>query len=263
MTPEPGKLTVSKLPANLQVRAWPGAVALHRALRERLALPVDLVLTNNRQAMVSVRRAAGRCRLRLHHMFTQADPKTIDALAALASQSPGEKKRARKRLQTFIEDHEEAIKPRKARRKVHLRPVGLHHDLSKRLKAVLESCFEGQERRFLQDVHITWGRRRTASAPQRQIRLGSYDIERNIIRIHPTLDARQVGSWVLDFIIFHELLHKLIPSRRSGGRFIHHSPHFRSREKTHADYERFQQWKQRSLSALVGQDSAAAKPSGS
>ncbi len=41
----------------------------------------------------------------------------------------------------------------------------------------------------------------------RKITFGCYDIKKNEIRIHPILKSKKLPLFVLDFVIFHELLH--------------------------------------------------------
>jgi hypothetical protein len=76
----------------------------------------------------------------------------------------------------------------------------------------------------------------------RKLTFGTYDIKKEMIRIHPILKNPNIPSLVLDFIIYHELLHyedreqlktaKRVPLflRRRGKNRVHNN-HFHNREK--------------------------------
>src|SRR3712207_8543596 len=50
------------------------------------------------------------------------------------------------------------------------------------------------------------------------IKLGSYSAIERLIRIHPTLDAEWVPRYFVSYIVYHELLHHVVPALRSSGR---------------------------------------------
>ena len=214
MTREPGRLTVSTLPPRLQVKAWSGALRLHKALGARLATPIDLWITDNRSVLFSIKHKGGRCALRLHHMFTLAEGDTREALITLASPEaePRLVKWARAQLRAFSETHNEEIRLKTPKRRVRLKTSGDVHDLGPMLEAVLGAHFEPGL-----GLSISWGRWGRPHQHQSRIRLGSFDLTRGLIRIHPVLDQHGVPDWVVKFIIFHEVLHRVVPSRRRAG----------------------------------------------
>ena len=75
---------------------------------------------------------------------------------------------------------------------------------------------------------ITWGPRRAMRRRQRSIRLGAYDFERQLIRIHRRLDDPSVPEWFVGFVVFHELLHHRFGVERRAGRRVIHSAAFRA-----------------------------------
>ncbi len=116
------------------------------------------------------------------------------------------------------------------------------------MKSFLESRLETVNRSFFRfpDLpSIRWSRGRVRPR-YRKLTFGTYDFRKNEIRIHPLLKRSAVPDCVLDYVLFHELLHyedrerlrelsvpaALSPfSRlRKGGRRLIHNRHFHNRE---------------------------------
>ena len=70
-----------------------------------------------------------------------------------------------------------------------------------------------------------------AARRRRTIRLGSYDARENLIRVHPALDQSWVPRLFVEAVVYHEMLHALMPAKESGGRRCLHGPEFRRRER--------------------------------
>ncbi len=247
---EPGRLSVSRLPSSIQLAVWPNAVELHRALERHLIHPVDLWITDNMRSVLRISRPKNRYQIRAHHMFTSADPKTLSALVTLAKGEnvPRTQRRARACIQNYIDNNTHTIrrpKP-KAKRRVRIRTAGCHHDLGDLYQQVSQEYLARDP-----GLSITWGRARALVRLPRSIRLGSFDPQRTLIRIHPFLDRAEVPGWVVQFIIYHEILHHLVPSTHERGRYVHHSPRFRELEQQHPDHDRYQNWKQHRLPELL------------
>jgi hypothetical protein len=87
---------------------------------------------------------------------------------------------------------------------------------------------------------IKWGRG-LIKKRYRKLTLGTYDIRKNEIRIHPILKRTDIPQIVLDFVIYHEMLHaqdRLILAERYKKKLFHkrtsfkvHDTHFHKREK--------------------------------
>jgi predicted SprT family Zn-dependent metalloprotease len=81
---------------------------------------------------------------------------------------------------------------------------------------------------------IRWSRGRIQKQ-YRKLTIGCYDIKKNEIRIHPLFRERELPVELLDFVIYHELLHyedrHHLKIRRNGKRI--HNRDFKVREKSH------------------------------
>jgi hypothetical protein len=99
-------------------------------------------------------------------------------------------------------------------------------------------------------VSICWGRWSGRTQP-RSIRFGAYLPKAQLIRIHPALDQAFVPRSFVEFIVYHELLHHVIPPVRLNGRYQIHSAAFRRREREFPAYAEAIAWRQQALYRLL------------
>ncbi len=233
-----GKLDLSELPADLRLEVRE-AQRLHEGLSRHLG-PVYLTLTDNRRRMVSARKKKGRFILRLHHMFVGCDAETAEALTYLARGE--EMERARDAIKDYIARNRDEISfdvdPEE------LRAEGVIHDL----EPFLDKWKRRLDDEALEEVQVTWGR---YGRGRRSIRFGSYDFDRQLIRVHPALDQEWVPPFFVEFIVYHELLHALHPPKQGQSRRIVHTPEFRAMEERFPRYEEAMAWERRHLSRFL------------
>ena len=105
--------------------------------------------------------------------------------------------------------------------------------------------------RKLSGYTITWGRRRRLP-PRDYFVFGTIQEEDRIIRIHPLLDQRFVPRWFLEYVVYHEMLHSVVPDRydESGRRIIHHDE-FNRRERKFPHYRRARKWEEENLTRFL------------
>jgi len=216
--------------------------SLARRLGELLGEPVQVVLTDNRQTMVSLKREAHGAVLRLHHMFLRADDRTLKALARYMMRRD---RRAGDRLDTFIEGNLHRIRKRRPRSR-RLRTAGEHHDLEEIFGELNQAWFNGDL-----EVQLTWGRRTPPQRRKRSISLGTYVTDDRLIRIHPALDQAWVPRFFVAYVLFHEMLHHVVPALDRGTHRAYHHPKFRRLEKLFPDYERALKWEKANLARLL------------
>ena len=220
--------------------------ATRRALERRLAVlvgePVALSVTDNRHTMISSRRTRKVLHVRVHHMFLDADDLSVRALARYLVRSD---RRAETRLDEYIEANRHKIR-RDRRRLPPLRTRGVHHDLAEIFDELNRRWYAGALR-----VRVTWGRRPTQRRRRRSIRLGTFVAEDQLIRIHPVLDRPWVPRFFVAYVLFHEMLHVVVPAPVQGGRHRFHSREFRARERSYPDYQRSIAWEKANLRRLL------------
>ena len=135
---------------------------------------------------------------------------------------------------------------------------GLYHDLGAIKQQLCRQYFP-----TCREVAIGWGRWSGRARP-RSIRLGVYLPGARLIRIHPALDQAFVPRFFVEFIVYHEMLHHVIPPLRVNGRYQIHTPAFRRREQAFPAYAAALAWRQRHLPRLLASGRAFAakqKPS--
>ena len=201
-----------------------------------------LTLTNNRHNIVAVRREPAAYVVRIHRIFSGAEPRLVRALARYVVHND---RRASGVLGEFIERHERIISqsPRRPRL-VKLRATGRVHDLQDIFDRLNRRYFEGKLH-----AQITWGPA-IFRAQQRSIKMGSFSVEDRIIRVHPALDRAEVPLFFVEWIVFHEMLHGRHEIRRSGGRRCFHPPEFLAQEREFVDYERASAWEKENVDRL-------------
>ena len=232
----------------------PRAPSPARILAERLTPLLDqrlhsLTLTNNRARIFSARQEASGLALRIHRSFAEAPEPVLRAVADYLGAERGSalRRRALGILRQYFENHRPPAPPP---RKPRLQPKGFHFDLRILRDEINRKYFENRI-----EVDITWGqapRRRRRGQRGVSIRLGSYNHQQNLVRIHPALDRPGVPRYVVASVVHHEMLHADMPPRRKNGRRQLHPPEFRRRERLFQEYEAAEQWLDQNLPKLTG-----------
>jgi predicted SprT family Zn-dependent metalloprotease len=83
------------------------------------------------------------------------------------------------------------------------------------------------------------------------MRFGAYVPAAQLIRIHPALDQSFVPRSFVEFIVYHELLHHVIPPVLVKGRYQIHSAAFRQREREFPAYGEVVAWRRQFLRRLL------------
>ena len=216
--------------------------SLELRLQRRLRREVRLTLHDNRKVMMSFRRIAGRpVSIRLHHLFLTSGAPEIHAIVR------------------FVRSKDLA-----ARRAIELHIARFGHLIGVRLPSRVARPGKGEvydleriyrdlnKRHFRNRVHarIVWGKR-VRRERKRTIRLGLYcDTEKKII-INPALDRKSVPRFVVEWIVFHEMLHQIVGWTRMNGVYVAHTPEFRAREQTYPHFVRASAWEARNLERLL------------
>jgi predicted metal-dependent hydrolase len=111
-------------------------------------------------------------------------------------------------------------------------PHGRWQDLEERFERLNEAYFAGT----LERPRLTWSRTRS-----RRI-LGRYDATHRTIFVSLLFDSQHIPDCVLDYVLYHEMLHIKHPSRAENCRLVAHTPEFRAEEKRFADYRQATEW---------------------
>jgi hypothetical protein len=218
--------------------------ALERKLELSFPGPVQFAVTDNRQRMITQTRSRKTLRVRVHMMFLDAPERVQDALVDYIVRGDRD---ASQVVGAYIDGNSHRIR---GSRKVRgpLRTQGKRHDLAELLDKVNTDYFNGAAH----DVLVTWGRKsRPGQQPRTTIKLGSYSAEERLIRVHPVLDRKWVPRYFVSYILYHELLHHVVPPVKVAGRTLLHPPELLRRERQFRHYDRAIAWERAWLSRLL------------
>lgn len=223
----------------------------------------SLELTDNRKTILSVRsgRMGNRAPLevRIHHSFTHAPEEVLEAVAAFVESRRGSD-RAREAL-ILIREHFSTHRPTARSRRIVLRPEGKAFDLREVFADLNERYFTGHLK-----VDVTWGKsiagvvERCRRSRTSIIQLGSYSYEDHLIRLHRLLDNPVVPRYVVEAVVYHEMLHADMPPEVRNGRRLFHTPEFRRRERLYRNLGRAERWIAENLPVLLRGRRAAKQP---
>src|SRR5215471_14987609 len=117
---------------------------------------------------------------------------------------------------------------------LNLRQEGKHFDLGLMFHQLNRRYFRGR----LWNYKVEWGRRRR-HRPKDHFVFGTIQEQDRVIRIHPLLDQAFVPRWYLKYVLYHEMLHSVVPDKplRNGRRQVH-TEEFNRREQKFWNYGR-------------------------
>ena len=125
--------------------------------------------------------------------------------------------------------------------------TGRYFDLEEIFDKLNERYFSNRLRRYT----ITWGRRRR-ERPSNEIVFGTIQEDDRMIRVHPLLDRAFIPRWFVEYVIYHEMCHAVVPDRytKSGRRVIHHDG-FWQRERKYRFFKRAKKWEGENLARFL------------
>jgi hypothetical protein len=112
----------------------------------------------------------------------------------------------------------------------------------------LEEIFDDLNRRYFKSSLLKpilgWSARKTYRI------LGHHDAAHETVVISRSLDDGKVPRYVVEFVVFHEMLHIFHPTEHRNGRRYNHTARFRRDERKFAYYEEAENWIERSAKSL-------------
>ena len=175
----------------------------------------------------------------LSDLLQEASPVVIDAIAEIlitrlfrrrTSREAGDCYRAWSGSPAVAQRIEEIRRQRGRKRLAH--PQGNHYNLRNIFHDLNVRFFSGR----IQVERIGWSTRRSRRT------LGHYDSSHRTITVTRWLDGRKVPRYVVEYLVFHEMLHAEYPVERRNHRRVVHSKAFREAERSFPDYERAARW---------------------
>ncbi len=125
-------------------------------------------------------------------------------------------------------------------RKIVSSPQGVYYDLDKIFDDLNETYFKNS----LPKPVLTWSSRKTYRI------LGHHDSAHETVVVSQSLDDRKVPRYVVEYVVFHEMLHIFHPTIHQNGRRYNHTPAFRRNEKKFRYFEEAESWIERNVKVL-------------
>ena len=207
---------------------------LKKYMQKALHKTVFLTITDNSTSMISVREKPDAFALRLHRIFLNADQEVLDEIVRFARKKGG----TTQTVKAFIQNNKNCLKDSPPRT-ITIKPHGRTYNLIEIFSSLNSKYFNDSV-----SAYITWGKRSPRYAVRRRT-LGSYQEKTKIIRLNPLLDRRKVPRYVVEFIVYHEMLHVVIDPPVKNGRRVIHSKVFKKREREYDNYHKAMQWGKR------------------
>lgn len=132
---------------------------------------------------------------------------------------------------TEIQEKADHVK-RTRGRKVVTPPAGEVYDLEEVFAEVNDEYFRGS----IKKPTLSWSAKRTFRI------LGHHDATHDTIVISKSLDDEKVPRFIVKYVLFHEMLHILHPTKIVNGKRYNHTPEFRRDERKFRGYKAAEQW---------------------
>ena len=195
----------------------------------------------------TIRLRGGRIFVRLAEICEAAPLETHRALAFILVAKLLRKKvppLAAQIYQSFVKSREmqaKAVENKRAKgRKVITSSIGENYDLGEIFARLNQTYF----RNSIEKPTLSWSARKTYRI------LGHHDSTHETIIISKSLDDAKVPQYVVEFVVFHEMLHIFHPTAHRDGRRYNHTPQFRRDERKFADYNAAENWIERNAGKL-------------
>lgn len=177
---------------------------------------------------LTIRRREEAVYVRFSDLLRRAPAEVLEGAAALLLSRVYRRKAPRASVQSYLEyarcGRTRGRINRMRRHRVRRMPTvaqGRHYDLSAMFDRLNERHFSGE----LERPHIGWSTR----GWRRQF--GCFDPGPRQIVLNRRMDQPNIPQFVVEYVLFHEMLHVKHPTRRSGCTLLSHSPEFRAEEK--------------------------------
>jgi hypothetical protein len=111
-------------------------------------------------------------------------------------------------------------------------PMGKIFDLDEVFNSINKQYFNGN----INKPKLTWSARRSIR------RLGHFDADLNILVVSQKLDNKKTPEYIIEYIVYHELLHGKYPGKYLDGRWVVHTKEFKQAEKEFIHYTKAIDW---------------------
>lgn len=195
---------------------------------------LKLTINDNRSTMLSVRWEPDHTRVSLHRMFLEAPKNVMNALACYIK---GEESTPGPLVKAFIESNLCNLDYSHQLKAGNLLVQGQVYNLKDIYDHLNHEYFDREL-----NLHITWFGKQ-GFKPRSRLTFGLYHDPLKLIKINRFLDSPKIPDFVVSYVVYHEMLHKVCPSYVDEKGVNHsHSDDFKRRELEFRDYILSQNW---------------------
>jgi hypothetical protein len=216
-------------------------ITAHRQLRPRTPLPdIKIEFFPFAGLNHTARLSEGRLIIRVSDVFTDAPFEVYQSLALILLAKLYRKKVDSSHHNTYrafilkneIQERARAVRSERGRISRQRGSRGRHIDLDEVFNRLNGSYFAGSINR----PQLSWSARRSRYV------LGRYDVTHNTIFISKFFDSPNVPQYVVEYVMFHEMLHVKHQSRVQHSRVIVHTSEFKNEERNFVLYREAKLW---------------------
>ena len=213
----------------------------HRELRPRTPLPdIEVEFFPFAGLNHTARLNEGRLTVRVSDIFTDAPFEVYHSLALILLAKLYRKKVDPSYHDTYrsfilrseIQERSRAVRSERGRVNRPRGSRGRHIDLDGIFNSLNERYFAGS----IDKPRLSWSARKSRCV------LGRYDITHNTIFISRLFDSPDIPPYVVQYVMFHEMLHVKHQSRVHDSRVIVHTPEFKNDERNFPHYQEAKLW---------------------
>lgn len=207
---------------------------LLQQLESKSKKKIQLRINDNRSTMLSVRWEPDCTRVSLHRMFLEAPQNIMEELACYIQK---EKPKMPSTLKIFIEDNMRMLdySNRVDTKKLH--SYGSTYNLQTIYDRLNTEYFNNSL-----SLSITWFGLYNQRSKSR-VTFGLFYDPLKLIKVHRLLDTPAVPAYVVEYVVYHEMLHYVCPAYHDEkGLHRIHNKEFKEREKEFKYYKLAQHW---------------------
>ncbi len=141
-------------------------------------------------------------------------------------------KNIRQIYKKYVEELQTKLPKPKRRILQYYNPQGKYFSLAEVFDSLNDLYFSKE----LSIGNIGWSKNKSYS------RLGFFDKDRDLLVISRIFDSKKVPLQIIEFLVFHEMLHIYLPSQMINGRRKIHTKKFRQLEQEFPEYKSIDQW---------------------
>lgn len=180
-------------------------------------------------SLYKVRHQPDNVKLTAQESFLIAPDQIIQSLVRIALDPSSKDARTKLREYTFSKEYQQ-IRERLEYLGIPTGSfaAGTAHDLEKSFHRVNQAYFKGK----MAQPHLVWNQLQTRR------KFGHYQWDTDTVMISRSLDTIRVPEMVLDYVVYHELLHKKLGARKANQNRIAHTYKFREAEDQFVQIEK-------------------------